>query len=131
METQQAPAENIEVRASSGWIAQAAGEEAPVIHNDVLDKDNEVADKDNEIAAVTNKSGLDDPFKIREGRDLVWKNINMTVAAHGHEPEKKILANVWGEVPKRQVTAVMGPSGSGSKSAYSNNECMYDTGKYC
>jgi hypothetical protein len=123
METQQAPAEKIEVRASSGWIAQAAGEEAPVITNDVIDKDNEVA-------AVANKSGLDDPFKIRQGRDLVWKNINMTVTAHGDEPEKKILANVWGEVPKRQVTAVMGPSGSGSKSAYSNNEFMYDTGKY-
>ena len=44
------------------------------------------------------KSGLDDPFKPREGRDLVWKNVNVTLKAHGKEPEKKILDSVWGEV---------------------------------
>jgi len=60
--------------------------------------------------------GLDDPLKQRKGRDLVWKDINMTLSSKGDEPKKKILDGVWGEVPKRQVTAIMGPSGSGKTS---------------
>eukprot|EP00934_Nitzschia_sp_Nitz4_P007740 Nitzschia sp. Nitz4//scaffold217_size45653//33438//35463//NITZ4_007227-RA/size45653-processed-gene-0.21-mRNA-1//1//CDS//3329542246//7730//frame0 len=63
-----------------------------------------------------------DPLEPREGRDLVWKNVNMTLTlptknkdADG-KPVKKILDNVWGEVPQGQITAIMGPSGSGKTS---------------
>jgi ABC-type multidrug transport system fused ATPase/permease subunit len=54
-----------------------------------------------------------DPFAPREGKALVWKNINMTLAASGKEKERVLLDNVWGEVPARETTAVMGPSGAG------------------
>ena len=43
-------------------------------------------------------SGLADPFKPRDGRNLVWRDVNVTVKQHGSEPEKKILDRVWGEV---------------------------------
>lgn len=78
-------------------------------------------------AAVVNDStmasasfkGLDahaDPFAPREGKTLTWKSVNMVLAAKGDEPERKLLDNVWGEVPARQTTALMGPSGAGKSS---------------
>jgi ABC-type multidrug transport system ATPase subunit len=57
-------------------------------------------------------TGFDDPFLLREGRDLVWSNVNVTVTGK-KILDRKILHNVWGEVPQRQTTAIMGPSGSG------------------
>lgn len=57
---------------------------------------------------------LDDPFQPRIGRHLVWKDVQMTLKKKkGDEAPKVILDRVWGEVPKGQVTAIMGPSGSG------------------
>ena len=41
------------------------------------------------------------------GYDLRWANVNMKIL------DNKILDNVWGDVPSKQVTAIMGPSGSG------------------
>ena len=62
-------------------------------------------------------NSLADPFKKREGRDLTWKNVNMVLAPkHKDEEPKYILKDIWGEVPKGQVTAIMGPSGSGKTS---------------
>jgi len=57
----------------------------------------------------------DDPFAAREGKTLTWQNINMTLNKKGEE-ERKLLSNVWGEVPKKEITAVMGPSGAGKTS---------------
>ena len=77
------------------------------------------------VLRQSESSGLDDPFMPREGRDLVWKSVNMTLNnpsnknsddCNNNNKPKKILDNVWGEVPKRQVTAIMGPSGSGKTS---------------
>jgi ABC-type multidrug transport system ATPase subunit len=63
---------------------------------------------------------LKDPFAPRNGRHLVWKDVNMTVKlpSNGDAREKQnfILKNVWGEVPPKQLTAIMGPSGSGKTS---------------
>lgn len=58
--------------------------------------------------------GFDDPMRPREGRDLIWRNVNMTLTSKkkNGEPEKKILDSVWGDVPAKQVTAIMGPSGT-------------------
>lgn len=48
-----------------------------------------------------------DPFTPRKGKALVWRNVNMTLASKGSdEPERKLLSNVWGEVPNRETTAV-------------------------
>jgi ABC-type lipoprotein export system ATPase subunit len=63
--------------------------------------------------------GFDDPLRPREGRDLMWRHVNMTLTGNkkkGNESDKKILDNVWGDVPSKQVTAIMGPSGSGKTS---------------
>jgi len=40
----------------------------------------------------------------------------MTLAGKKGKDDKKILSKVWGEVPKKDVTAIMGPSGSGKTS---------------
>lgn len=58
----------------------------------------------------------DDPFLEREGKTLKWSNVNMTVAGKKGKGDKVILKNVWGEAPKREITAIMGPSGSGKTS---------------
>ena len=72
-------------------------------------------DEEAQTTATTVK-GLDshsDPFAPREGKTLTWKNVNMVLGAKGDEPERKLLDNVWGEVPAKQTTALMGPSGAG------------------
>lgn len=56
-----------------------------------------------------------DPFAIREGKSLTWRDVNMTVARK-NDKSLRILDSVWGEVPKQQTTAIMGPSGSGKTS---------------
>ncbi len=38
----------------------------------------------------------------------------LTQAAKGDQPKKKLLDEVWGEVPPRETTAIMGPSGAGA-----------------
>jgi len=37
----------------------------------------------------------------------------MIQAGANSEPDRALLDAVWGEVPKRQTTAIMGPSGAG------------------
>jgi len=37
----------------------------------------------------------------------------MSVAGKKDEEGKKLLHNIWGEVPKKEITAIMGPSGAG------------------
>lgn len=55
----------------------------------------------------------DDPFALREGKALLWKDVNMTLKGEKGEPDRKLLDGVWGEVPEKQTTAIMGPSGAG------------------
>lgn len=60
-----------------------------------------------------------DPFAVREGKTLTWRNVNMTVYKKKNKPHSKILKildSVWGEVPSKFTTAIMGPSGSGKTS---------------
>jgi hypothetical protein len=49
-----------------------------------------------------------DPFAPREGKALVWKNVNMTLAGTKDEPTRELLKDVWGEVPSKETTAIMG-----------------------
>lgn len=59
----------------------------------------------------------DDPFAAREGKTLLWRNINMTLKGSGKNAEDRaLLRDVWGEVPEQQTTAIMGPSGAGKTS---------------
>eukprot|EP00523_Entomoneis_sp_CCMP467_P011133 CAMPEP_0168725064 /NCGR_PEP_ID=MMETSP0724-20121128/3959_1 /TAXON_ID=265536 /ORGANISM="Amphiprora sp., Strain CCMP467" /LENGTH=609 /DNA_ID=CAMNT_0008771833 /DNA_START=209 /DNA_END=2035 /DNA_ORIENTATION=- len=81
----------------------------------------EIVDVDLEKEPLENRaesalSTHDDPFAFREGKTLVWKDVNMTLMAKGDENQKKLLSNVWGEVPKQETTAIMGPSGAGKTS---------------
>lgn len=57
-----------------------------------------------------------DPFLPREGKELLWTNMNMSLAGKKGEEDKVLLSNLWGEVPKKEITAIMGPSGSGKSS---------------
>lgn len=59
------------------------------------------------------------PFAPRAGKKLTWTNVNMKVVKPVKGKgmfEKKLLLDVWGEVPNREITAVMGPSGGGKTS---------------
>mmetsp|Transcript_49349 Transcript_49349/g.119684 ORF Transcript_49349/g.119684 Transcript_49349/m.119684 type:complete len:738 (+) Transcript_49349:311-2524(+) len=59
----------------------------------------------------------DDPFAEREGKTLLWRDVNMTLKGKGKEAEDRpLLKDVWGEVPEQQTTAIMGPSGAGKTS---------------
>ena len=72
--------------------------------------------------SMSRRSSLDradDPFAEREGKTLTWRNINMTLEAGRNEeknPAKQLLTDVWGEVPQKEITAIMGPSGAGKTS---------------
>lgn len=70
---------------------------------------------------VSKKSSVleasEDPFAHREGKTLLWRDINMTLAGKKEsDPDVKLLQGVWGEVPDHKTTAIMGPSGAGKTS---------------
>ena len=69
--------------------------------------------EDAENKSLTVKgSTAENPFAEREGKDLTWSNVNMKLEPKGKDKEgKDILSQVWGEVPKTHITAIMGPSG--------------------
>lgn len=56
----------------------------------------------------------DNPFAPRAGKELTWRNINMTLDTKTES--RALLDNVWGQVPKKKITAIMGPSGAGKTS---------------
>mmetsp|Transcript_5873 Transcript_5873/g.17543 ORF Transcript_5873/g.17543 Transcript_5873/m.17543 type:complete len:627 (-) Transcript_5873:62-1942(-) len=57
-----------------------------------------------------------DPFAERAGKTLTWTGIDMTLKGKDGDSDRKLLDNVWGEVPAKQTTAIMGPSGAGKTS---------------
>ncbi|KAL3907555.1 MAG: hypothetical protein SGILL_008825 [Bacillariaceae sp.] len=66
-------------------------------------------------------SSREDPFAKRSGKTLIWSDINMTLKAKSNRngtmgEDRKLLSNVFGEVPAGQTTAIMGPSGAGKTS---------------
>lgn len=60
--------------------------------------------------------GADDPFHPREGKTLTWSKVNMSLAGNRKREGRQLLQEIWGEVPRREITAIMGPSGSGKTS---------------
>lgn len=57
------------------------------------------------------------PFKPREGQTLVWRNVDMILSGKGKkQPNRKLLDNVWGEIPAKQTTVILGSSGAGKTS---------------
>eukprot|EP00592_Proboscia_alata_P011971 CAMPEP_0194383636 /NCGR_PEP_ID=MMETSP0174-20130528/68548_1 /TAXON_ID=216777 /ORGANISM="Proboscia alata, Strain PI-D3" /LENGTH=577 /DNA_ID=CAMNT_0039170025 /DNA_START=55 /DNA_END=1785 /DNA_ORIENTATION=+ len=73
-------------------------------------------DVENPDPLMSNRLSKDDPFAERESKPLTWTNVKMTVSASKNNPERVILSDVYGEVPPKQVTAIMGPSGAGKTS---------------
>jgi ABC-type multidrug transport system ATPase subunit len=95
-------------------------------------------------SSLTSLDPHTDPFAKREGKTLMWRNVNMTLVSsitvlfadnhnlrlnkkthviatlkqlnRGKKPNKKILDNIWGEVPANETTAIMGASGAGKSS---------------
>jgi len=54
------------------------------------------------------------PFTPRPGKSMFWRNVSITVAGRGTaEPDRKVLNNVYGEVPKNKTTAIIGSYGAG------------------
>ena len=65
------------------------------------------------------RSVADDPFAERLGKTLSWRSVNMTLAAGRNaskQPPRELLRDVYGRVPRGEITAVMGPSGAGKTS---------------
>lgn len=69
---------------------------------------------ENSVVDLGKPHSYNDPFTQRTGKTLTWRNINMTVKKKGEE--KVILSDVYGEVPAKQICAILGPSGSGKTS---------------
>lgn len=78
-------------------------------------RDVEVGRKNSKVLSSRTSSVLDssdDPFATREGKTLLWRDINMVLAAKKEgEKDQYLLEGVWGGVPQRKTTAIMGPSG--------------------
>lgn len=73
--------------------------------------------KDLPTEKSTMLAATDDPFAHREGKALLWRNVNMTLAGKNNsDPDIKLLDGVWGGVPEQKTTAIMGPSGAGKTS---------------
>jgi len=93
---------------------------APSINGDVEEGAQATTSKPPPPPLMSKKSSVlaasDDPFAPREGKTLLWRNVNMTLKGKNGEPDRKLLDNVWGEVPEKQTTAIMGPSGAGKTS---------------
>mmetsp|Transcript_3690 Transcript_3690/g.4340 ORF Transcript_3690/g.4340 Transcript_3690/m.4340 type:complete len:221 (+) Transcript_3690:190-852(+) len=64
---------------------------------------------------LNNLRGSVDPFEARGGKSLTWSGINMSVSRKGSE-KLKVLDDVWGVCPEKEITAIMGPSGAGKTS---------------
>mmetsp|Transcript_802 Transcript_802/g.1472 ORF Transcript_802/g.1472 Transcript_802/m.1472 type:complete len:677 (-) Transcript_802:13-2043(-) len=61
----------------------------------------------------------EDPFAKRDGKTLIWQNVNMVLKTKNKDGSvsiHKLLSGVFGEVPAGQTTAIMGPSGAGKSS---------------
>lgn len=97
---------------------------------------------DIEIVGMNSDANRINPFVERESRSLTWKNVHLTLVrdllvipnpiyfskgiSHvslnsrkvgtRYRQEKKVLDNVWGEIPERKTTAIMGSSGAGKTS---------------
>eukprot|EP00557_Chaetoceros_sp_GSL56_P014797 CAMPEP_0176487054 /NCGR_PEP_ID=MMETSP0200_2-20121128/5910_1 /TAXON_ID=947934 /ORGANISM="Chaetoceros sp., Strain GSL56" /LENGTH=590 /DNA_ID=CAMNT_0017883823 /DNA_START=63 /DNA_END=1832 /DNA_ORIENTATION=+ len=66
------------------------------------------------LSKQSSSVGADDPFYPREGKTLTWSGVNMSVTKK--DGVRELLRNVWGEVPGKEITAIMGPSGAGKTS---------------
>lgn len=54
------------------------------------------------------------PFTPRPGKPIFWRNVSITVAGRDTaEPDRKVLNNVYGEVPALKTTAIIGSPGAG------------------
>eukprot|EP00979_Chaetoceros_neogracilis_P010610 scaffold2522_cov203-Chaetoceros_neogracile.AAC.4 len=51
---------------------------------------------------------------VRDGKTLSWREVNMTVSPV--KKWKKILTDMYGEMPVNDIVAIMGPSGCGKTS---------------
>jgi hypothetical protein len=105
--TDQEPSENSGVDVESPEVLQEEAAPADVGAIDGLIDGYEKA----EPLGKRQESVLDrsaDPFAKREGKTLLWRNVNMTLAAKGKDPERQLLNDVWGEVPGHETTAIMG-----------------------
>jgi hypothetical protein len=47
------------------------------------------------------------PFAVRQGKALSWRGVSMKVSIKKGQ-DKVILNNVWGEVPEKTTTAILG-----------------------
>jgi ABC-type multidrug transport system fused ATPase/permease subunit len=57
-----------------------------------------------------------DPFAARPSHQLSWANVNMKVSRKG-KPDIQVLSNVEGSVNPRELSCIIGHSGSGKVSS--------------
>jgi hypothetical protein len=82
------------------WLYQ----QTPTVTDDAYDELD--LDSMNIVESGSRAINVADPFQKRAGKTLLWTNVNMTL--HSKTGERKLLENVWGEVPAGETTAIMG-----------------------
>ena len=55
-------------------------------------------------------------YLLNVSRNLVLSSIWLPQQGKKDEGDRKLLNESWGEVPEKQITAIMGPSGAGKVS---------------
>jgi len=83
--------------------------EDPIISNS-----SDISDETVDMGLNKEDDLRDNPFAPRSGKELTWRNVNMTLDTKTES--RALLDNVWGQVPKKKITAIMGPSGAGKTS---------------
>jgi hypothetical protein len=90
-------------------------------------KDAETTEENLDESDIENNSNhrySDSGGSFSDGHDLMWANVNMKILDK-KKLDKKILDTVWGDAPSKQVTAIMGPSGSGKVRGEISSCCCF------
>jgi hypothetical protein len=92
------------IRTHSAISPLSCQQQTPTVAEDAFDELD--LDSMNIVESGSRAINVADPFQKRAGKTLLWTNVNMTLQSK--TGDRKLLENVWGEVPAGETTAIMG-----------------------